>query len=101
MEYEFEVQEPEDELEFVSTPQLLIVSTKNGHLKVIIYFMSNTALEINDGIAKSAMSKIKLQYTAVPSNDAYTASQILRKVVYTFTNPQGMASNFEFIGQKT
>ena len=101
MQYEFEIQEPEEEMESVSSPQMLVVRTKNGQLKVTIYFMANTALEINGGVAKPAMGKVKLQYTAVTPSGAYTASQTLRKIVFTFTSPQGMASNFEFHEQKT
>ncbi len=101
MEYEFEVQEPEDEMEYVASPQMLIVHTKNNQLRVTIYFMTNAALEINGGIARSAMGKVKLQYTAGTPSGAYTASQVLRKVTFTFISPQGIASNFEFHGQKT
>ena len=101
MEYEFEIQEPEEELEYVPTPQMLIASTKSNQLKATIYFMANTALQIRSGIAKSAMGKIRLQYVADTPSGAYTASETLRKIVFTFTNPQGMASNFEFHGQKT
>ena len=101
MQYEFEVQEPGDEMEYVPSPQMLIFHTKNDQLRVTIYFMANTALEINGGIAKSAMGKVKLQYSANPPSGAYTASQSLRKVVFTFDSPQGMATSFEFHGQKT
>ena len=101
VEYEFEVQEPEDEIGYVPSPQMLIVHTKNDQLRVTIYFMANTAQEISGGIAMSAMGKVKLQYSAITPSGAYTASQTLRKVVFTFNSPQGMTSNFEFDGQKT
>jgi len=101
LEYEFEVLEPEDDLENAPTPQMLVLNTKDNQLRVTIYFMANTALGITGGIAKSAMGKVKLQYTAETPSGAYTASVSLRKIVFTFTDPQGMASNFEFNGQKT
>jgi len=81
--------------------KMIVARTKNSQLKVTVYFMANTALKISGGIAKSVMGKVKLQYTAVTPSGAYTASQTLRKIVFTFTNPQGMASNFEFHEQKT
>ena len=100
MKYEFEVLEPEDGMVYVSSPQILTVHTKSDQVRVYIYFMANTALEINGGVVKSAMGKVKLQYRAVTPSGAYTASQTLRKIVFTFNRPKGMAPNFEFHGQE-
>jgi len=63
--------------------------------------MANTVLEVTGGEAKAAMGKVRLQYTAVTESGAYTASETLRKIIFTFNNPQGMARNYEFNGQKT
>ena len=101
MQYEFEVAEPDEDLEFVPKPQVIVAQTKSGFVKVTVLFMANSALQIDTGIAKSSMGKVKLQFTGKTLSDAYTASQTLRKVVFTFTSPKGMAGNFEFIGQKT
>ena len=100
MDFKFEVQIPEDDIVFVPSPQMLIATTKKGHLKVTIYFMENTAFEIAGGLAKTAMGKVKLQYTTSSPNGAIAASVTLRKIVYLFQNPQGIASNFVFIGHK-
>ncbi|MGH1538817.1 MAG: hypothetical protein ACRBHB_00210 [Arenicella sp.] len=101
MDYEFEVQEPEEEFDYVPSAQMLIVNTRNKQLRVIIYFMANTALEISQGIATTSMGKVRLQYMADTPSGAYTASQTLRKIVFVFTDPQGMAKEVEFLGQKT
>lgn len=100
MQYKFEVQEPDEQMELVPSPRMVVAHTKNGHLMVSIYFMANAALEITGGFAKSSLGKIKLQYLAVAPSGAYTASQTLRKIVFVFTNPQGSVKEFEFHGQK-
>ncbi len=61
LKYEFEVKEPEKDLESVIAPQLMVAYTKNNLLKVTIYFMANEALEITGGLARSALGKTKLQ----------------------------------------
>lgn len=101
MKYNFEELEPEHDLQYVQAPQMLVVNTKNQTRKVFVYFMTNTALEISGGIVESAMGRVKLQYKAEKAGGACSASQTLRKVVFTFPDPQGMASSFEFHGQKS
>lgn len=100
MEYEFDVLDVEENFESVASPQVLIINTGLYERKVFVYFMANTALNITDGIAQSAMGKIKLQYTAESPSGAMTASQTLRKICFTFKNSQGMANSYEFLGER-
>lgn len=93
--------EPESELASVRTPQLSVLTTKNNHIKVVIYFMANNALTINGGLAVPAMGKVKLFYLATSLSGAYTSSQNLRKISFIFKSSKGLADNFEFCGQKT
>jgi len=62
--------------------------------------MANTALEIKSGFAKTAMGNLMLYYLADSPSGAFTASNKLHKVLFTFPNAQGMARTFEFRGQK-
>ena len=101
MKFTFEVLEPEEEMSFVSGPQTLVFETANGERTVLVYFMANSALEIIEGHANYSLGKLKLSYTATSANDALTASVSLRKVVFNFPKPQGMANQIEFNGQKT
>ena len=101
LEYTFEVLEPETELSSVSSPQLMVLKTKSNYLKVVIYFMANTAISITEGFVNTGIGKVKLQYKGELPGKAVTASQTLRKIAFIFPNPQGMASEFEFCGQKT
>jgi hypothetical protein len=63
--------------------------------------MENAAFSITGGSAKSALGKVKLQYTAESTSGAIAASVALNKIVFTFYDPKGMTTNFEFIGRKT
>ena len=101
LEYKFEVLEPELPEETVGRPQLLVFSEHINTVKVFAYFMTNCAATITDGKAKSAMGKVKLKCTENYPDGAVAACINLRKVLFTFTNAQGMANNFEFEGEKT
>lgn len=98
LEYEFEVCEPEFPEALVSTPQILVFSIDLNTIKVVVYFMANKAVTIAEGIAKSKLGKIALSCKQESSSGAYTASVRLCKVIYTFSNAQGISSNFLFEG---
>ncbi len=97
----FEILEPEHPESLVGSPQTVVFNRELDLVSVVVYFMANGALQITGGEAKSALGKVKLQYTAESPSGAYTACQSLRKIMFTFENAGGMASVFEFIGQKT
>lgn len=101
LEYKFEVLEPESPEATVGMPQLLVLNEGIDSVKVIVYFMTNCALTITEEIAISAMGKVILQYKAHSPSNAYTACVNIRKVMFTFSNAQGMTTNFEFKGEKT
>lgn len=101
LKYTFEVLEPELPEAIVGKPQLLVFSEDLNTVKVFVYFMANCAATITDGIAKSAMGKVKLKYTANYPDGAVAACINLRKILFTSTDAQGMANNFEFEGEKT
>ena len=101
MKFTFEVLNVEEEIAFVSSPQITVFDSIDGQRNIIIYFMANTAIEIIEGHAVSGLGKVKLFYTAASKNNVLTASNSIRKVVYKFSNPQGMANQVEFHGQKT
>lgn len=100
LDFIFEEVEPEYPDAIVPTPQLVVFSQDINTTIVFVYFMANAALKIKGGIAKSAMGKVKLQYIAESPCDALTTSVKLHKVKFTFTSAMGMATNFEFVGQK-
>ncbi len=95
IEHTFEAVQPEEEFDFVSTPQILVMHTKENELKVIVYLMINTAYVITEGFAVSGLGTMKLFYR-VNSGGVVCASQKLAKIIYTFPNPQGMCTNFRF-----
>ena len=99
LRYMFEVLEPETPEAMVPSPQMLVFCEGVHTVKVIVYFMANSALVITGGVARSAMGKIKLQYKAHSPSGAYNASIDLRKVMFTFPETQGMARQFEFEGE--
>ena len=101
MKFTFKVLEPEEEMVFVSSPQILVFETSNGEKIVFIYFMANSGLEIIEGHVVSSLGKVKLSYSATSANDALTASVSLRKIAFIFSKSQGMANQIEFNGQKT
>ena len=100
MEYKFEVLIPEQDIARVPYPQMLISNMKDGSLKVTVYFMENKALQITGGIARAGKGRVKLYYEAISPSGAYTASVEINKVAYIFPNPEGMAGNFEFLGNR-
>lgn len=101
IEFKFEEVAPEYAEAIVPKPQIVVLNLDISTTKVIVYFMANTALTITGGYVKSAMGKVNLQYLAESPSGAYTASVNLKKIIFTFSNVQGMATNFEFTGQKT
>jgi hypothetical protein len=101
LEYNFEVLEPELPDATVARPQLLVFHEDLNTIKVFVYFMENCAVNVTGGMARSAMGKVRLRYKADHQDDAVTACVNLRKILFTFTNAQGMASNFEFDGEST
>ena len=101
IEFKFEEETPEYAGAIVSKPQIIVLNLDIDTAKVIVYFMTNTALSITGGYVKSAMGKVSLQYLAESPNGVYNTSIGLRKVIFTFPNTQGMAKNFKFKGQKT
>lgn len=100
LDYKFEVLDPEYPDAVSPRPQLLVFEKSIDDVVVIIYFMANTALKINGGIAKSALGKVRLYYKASSPSGALCASVKLRKIRFTFKNSQGMARNFKFLGEK-
>lgn len=96
MEFLFKEIEPEQDIESVSSPQLLVSNMANGSLKVSVYFMCNSAHEIFEGKVSSGMGKTTLHCKLRSPSGTVTASVKLRKVEYVFPNPQGMANNFVF-----
>lgn len=100
LKFIFEEVEPEYPNAMVPNPQLVVFIQDINTIVVFVYFMANAALKIKGGIAKSAMGKIKLQCLADSPFDAVTASVKLHKVKFTFPAAMGMATNFEFVGQK-
>ena len=100
LNYNFEVAEAEYANAVVYAPQLLIMHLDVEVIKVVIYFMANTAVEITNGIAKSKMGKIALSYQAKSSSGAYCASVNLRKIIFTFNKAQGLSNNFVFEGER-
>lgn len=97
---EFEVREPEADIAWVASPQVLVHRAVDGKIKVIVYFMINNAMTITGGTAQSAMGKVKLWFRGESPSGLFTASNRVAKIEYTFPNPQGMARNFEFMGQR-
>lgn len=96
LDFKFEILEPELPEATVSHPQVLVFYEDIKTVKVFVYFMENCAVKITEGIAKSAMGKIKLKYKAHSPSEAVTACVNLRKILFTFTNAQGIARDFEF-----
>lgn len=93
MEYHFEEVVPEEEFDFVSEPQLMVLFTKDGRLKVIVYLMINTAHSITKVIVMPGKIICKPSY---PQN-IVCASQKLTKLIFTFPDSQGMNTDFQFI----
>ena len=100
LNYNFEIAEAEYSNAVVYAPQLLIMHLDVDVIKVVIYFMANTAVEITNGIAKSKMGRIALSYQAKSSSGAYCASVNLRKIIFTFNKAQGLTNNFVFEGER-
>ncbi|MDH5232832.1 MAG: hypothetical protein OEY38_22475 [Gammaproteobacteria bacterium] len=101
LEFKFDVLEPESPEATVSKPQVLVFNEDINTVKVFVYFMENCAVNITEGIAKSAMGKIKLKYKTHSPSETVTACVNLRKILFTFTNAQGIAREFEFENEKT
>lgn len=87
---------PEEEISSVPCAQMLRMYLIDGTLKVTVYFMLNSALQIAEGTASSAMGKVTLKCKTTNTSDAITASLSLRKVEYIFPYPEGMANEFIF-----
>ncbi len=96
--FDFQVLEPEDPDSHAEQPQILVLSQSMDVLQVWVYFMLNQALEITGGHVTHGMGKIKLWCTAETPSGAYTASTNLRKVLYTFSEAQGLSRDFSFAG---
>lgn len=100
LNYSFEISKAEYPDAVVCSPQIITIHLEINVIKVIIYFMANTAIEITNGVAKSKMGRIALSYQAKSPSGAYCASVNLRKIIFTFNNAQGSSNNFVFEGEK-
>ena len=100
LKYEFAVKTPESNIRGVGSPQVFKYYTHDNKVRVSIYFMVNNALEIVDGKAISAVGAIRLRCFSKSPSGCLNASVKLVKVEFTFLEPQGMASNIEFEGNK-
>lgn len=97
MEYNFEEVEPDDDVDYVSEPQLSVLHTKEGGLKVIIYLMINTADSITKVFVSPGMGKTKIVCKPSNENGVACASLKLTKLIFRFPNSQGMCTNFDFV----
>lgn len=100
LKYDFSVVDVENEISFVSEAQILVFRTKQEKTIIQVYFMINSAYEITAGIAKSSLGKIRLWYVASSPSGAVAASIKLAKIQFTFPQSEGLAQNFQFLGEK-
>lgn len=100
LKYDFAVVDVENEISFVSEAQILVFRTKQEETRIQVYFMINTAYEITAGIAKSSLGKTRLWYVASSPSGAVTASIKVAKIQFTFPQSEGLALNFQFLGEK-
>lgn len=96
LDFNFEEVEPEYQDALAATPQMVVLSLGLNTVKVIVYFMLNNGLHITGGKVLSGMGVVTLTCKAESPSGCVTASNRLRKIIYTFTNAQGMAREFEF-----
>ena len=84
MECQASVEQPEHPEAWVSEPQYLMYWFKPGEAVVEVYFMANTAVEIEDPHAVAVGREISLRYFARSPSGAFTGSVSLRRVVFRF-----------------
>jgi len=98
--FEFSVIPNEDGIQSVMAPQMTVFYAPDYVINVRIYLMVNRAMQITDGIAKTAIGQTKLWYVAHSPSGAMTASIKLVRLQFTFPNMQGAVPDFMFIGQR-
>ncbi len=100
MEYLFEEVELEEEFSSVPGPQIVVLFTKDGGLKVVVYLMINSAHSVTKAVVAPGMGKTKI--ICKPSNPRGIASASIKltKLLFTFPDSQGMCTKFAIVEKK-